>query len=334
MPTPVRVPRNHGPRILTGYTLNGYELAYLENAKLRIAVNLSRGSHIPELVYKPRDLDLMFKPPQGHLHHTAFIPTAHDEKPYFDHHAGGWFECFPSGGPPVEYHGGRLGFHGELWGTPFAVERIEESADGCALTLVARTHRTPFEVRKTFKLTADEAELTITERVTNLGAVDLDVLWGQHPTFGAPFVDEHAYVEAPASKYLEAPDAQTFKPWPRGPLADGDLRRVRGQESRSGKMAYLTGLDEGRARLVSPSHGLAFELRWDATRFPYLWYYENAGQTGLPWFGRGYAVALEPFTGAGWSQAEGKPTLTIRAGASVEAAFVARCEDFPAARIP
>ncbi|MCZ7644231.1 MAG: DUF4432 family protein [Planctomycetota bacterium] len=322
MPPLFRVPRCHGPRVLTGFTLNGYEALFLENEKVRAAIGVGRGSVIQELTYKPRDLDILFKPPQGHLHHTGFIPTSHDERTYFDHHAGGWFECFPSGGPAVEYHGGRLGFHGELWGTPFAVEALEEDEHGCAVKLAGHTHRTPFKVEKTFALNG--AALTIDEAVTNLGADDLEVLWGQHPTFGAPFVDPQAYVECAAKSYLESADAREPKPWPQGPLADEDVRRVRPRESRQGKMCFLGELTDGRARLVSPSWKLAFEIGWDAARFPVVWYYENAGSPGLPWFGRAYCVALEPFTGIGWKRPGEKQTLTIPAGQTIKAHWTGR----------
>lgn len=324
MPALPRVPRCHGPRILTGYTLNGYELAILENEQLRVAVNIGRGSHIPEFTYKPKDLDLLFKPPRGHRHHGSFIPSAYDEKAYFEHHAGGWFECFPSGGPPADYHNGRLGFHGELWGQPFEVVELAESPERCALTVRALTHRTPFEVVKTFALRKDEAALSIDERVTNLGAEDLDVLWGQHPTLGAPFLNPECVLECSATSYFAGDeDPPLRRKWP-AEVAGENLARSRPKTARKTKMLYLTDFAAGRARVVSPPWKLAFELAWDAARFPYLWVCENDGTLGMPWYGRSYFLAVEPFTGMGNALKEGHGVLRIKAGATIETGFQGR----------
>lgn len=324
MPQLPRVPRCHGPRVLTGYALNGYEMVFLENELLRVAVNVGRGTHIPEFTYKPKDLDVLFKPPRAHKHHTSFIPTAFDEKPYFDHHAGGWFECFPAGGPPAEFHGGKLGFHGEVWGQPFEVEEIREDAAGCALTVTGYTHRTPFKLTKTFSLAQGDATLAIAERVTNLGEVDLQVLWGQHPTLGAPFLNSECYLECAAKSYLDANDEPPIRrAWPA--KADGeDLARTRPREAHQGKMFYLTELAKGTARVVSPAWKLAFEVEWDAALFPYLWFCETAGSLGMPWYGRAYFLALEPFTGISRTFDEGRGLLTIPAGKTVEVSFKGR----------
>lgn len=324
MPQLPLVPGCHGPRVLTGYTLNGYELVFLENELLRVAINVGRGSHIPEFTYKPKDLDILFKPPRAHKHHTSFIPTAFDEKPYFDHHAGGWFECFPGGGPGGEFHGGKLGFHGEVWGQPFEIEDQQEHAGGCSLTLTGFTHRTPFQLTKTFSLNAHEAALTIAERITNLGAVDLKVLWGQHPTLGAPFLNPECYLECGARHYLDGNDEPPVRrPWP-SRAGGEDLARTRPQESHTSKMFYFTGFDRGTARVVSPPWKLAFEIDWDAARFPFLWFCETAGSLGMPWYGRAYFLALEPFTGISREFEAGAGLLSIPAGATVEAQFTGR----------
>lgn len=322
-----RVPRCHGPRVLTGYTLNGYEAAIVENEVLRAVVNLGRGSHIPELVYKPNDVDLLFKPPRGHRHHGSFIPSSRDDKEYYDNHAGGWFECFPTGGPPVSYGGGAMGFHGELWGTPFEIVNIEESGEACALTIGTTTHRAPFKLLKTFELRRGEAALRLREEVTNLGEEDLEVLWGQHPTLGAPFLNEHCVFECDAASYYSADDGcKTLRDWPKGPGGE-DLRKVCPPSARKTKMHYLTGVKEGRARLVSPLWKIAFQMEWDVQAFPCVWFCETAGTLGAPWYGRGYFLAFEPFTGHAHAFRDGKGLRRIAAGATAKAEFTARIVD-------
>jgi hypothetical protein len=48
---------------------------------------------------------------------------------------------------------------------------------------------------------------------------------------------------------------------------------------------------------VSGSSALGFGLSWDADVFPVACLWQEFGATaGFPWFGRGYALAIEPNT--------------------------------------
>jgi len=324
MSSALRVPGYHGPRVLTGYTLNGYEAVILENELVRAVINIGRGTHIPELVYKPKDLDVIFKHPRPHKHHASYIPSAYDERPYNDHHAGGWFECFPNGGPPQDLEGARIGFHGEVWGQPFRIDGIEESPECCAVTVTGFTQRTPFRLTKTFSLRRADSALQIDEKVSNLGEQDLRVLWGQHPTLGGPFVDEACYVEAAASGYFaDNEDPPLRRKWPAE--ANGrDLARIHPKTARLSRLVYLTDFSAGRVRLVSPNWKLAFEVAFDAEKFPYVWFFENAGILGAPWYGRAQMVALEPFTGMAGSLKEGHGLMKIPAGQTVAVTFAGR----------
>lgn len=325
MTASLRVPGYHGPRVLTGYTLNGYEAVILENELVRAVINVGRGSHMPEFTYKPKDLDVLFKHPRPHKHHASYIPTAYDERPYNDHHAGGWFECFPGGGPPQDLDGARIGFHGEVWGQPFRIDAIEESAESCAVTLTCFTQRTPFKVTKTFSLRANDAALRIAETATNLGEQDLRVHWGQHPTFGGPFVDASCRVECSATSYfLDNEDPPLRRKWPAQDANGRDLANVHSKEARLSRLVYLTDFAEGKVRLVSPTWKLAFEVEFDPAKFPYVWFFENAGILNAPWFGRAQMVALEPFSGMAGSLKEGHGLVKIPAGKSVEANFAGR----------
>jgi len=327
VPTHSRVPKSHGPRLLTGYTWNGYEFLFLENEVLRVAINVGRGTHIPEFTYKPKDLDILFKHPRAVKHPTAFIPSAYDERAYQEHHVGGWFECFPLGGPPDDLSGARLGFHGEVWGQPFEITAHEEDAEHCAVTLTGYTHRTPFKLVKTFSLKRGEAALRIDEKVTNLGEQDLRVHWGQHPTLGAPFLDAACHVECSATAWFDSEEQPPLRrKWPAE--KDGrDLARVGSKADRRTKFMYLTDFAQGLARVVSPTWKLAFEIEWDATRFPYLWFFENNGALNAPWFGRAHMLALEPFTGMSNALQEGHGLLNIPAGQTVDVSFKGRLVD-------
>ncbi|MGD0090328.1 MAG: DUF4432 family protein [Planctomycetota bacterium] len=314
----------HGPRVLTGYALHGSELVILENELLRAVVNVGRGAMLPELLYKPADLDVLFKNPSGLRPFGTFSVSSYEVQPLVDHHPGGWYECFPSGSAPVKCHGAALGFHGEIWGLPFELGAVHEDAGSCAATMTACTVRTPWQLEKTFSLRKNDPTLYVEETATNLGAVDLAVHWGQHPMFGAPFLDEQCAIEVSGTTFLDTRDNPLVpRRWPLTP--DGvDLSKVRGPQSRQGKMVFVTDLSAGCYRIVSPSWKLAFEMRWDKTKFPYCWLYENAGELDAPWFGRAYTLALEPFTGLPKALEEGKGVIPIAAGKSETVRFEAR----------
>jgi uncharacterized protein DUF4432 len=49
--------------------------------------------------------------------------------------------------------------------------------------------------------------------------------------------------------------------------------------------------------LRNPDLSLAVTMAWDAEIFPYLWSWQvYGGSMGYPYYGRAYALGLEPFT--------------------------------------
>ncbi len=320
----VQSPKCHGPRVLKGYTLNGYEIIVLENELLRVVVNVGRGAMIPEFLYKPADLDVLWKNARGLRPHDTYTPSSYEPAPLRDHHPGGWYECFPSGSTPVTQHGAHIGFHGEIWGLPFELESATEDEDQCSAVMTAFTHRAPWKLTKKYTLKKNDPTLYVEEVATNLATIDLAVMWGQHPIFGAPFLDEHCYIEMPATSYFDMGDKpMARRRWPTAP--DGsDLSKVRAPDSKRSKMAFVTDLTEGKYRVVSPTWKLAFELCWDAAQFPYCWVYESCGETNAPWWGHGYLLAVEPFTGLPKAIEEGHGVINIKAGQSETVRMQAR----------
>jgi galactose mutarotase-like enzyme len=318
----------HGPRVLKGYELYGSEVIALENELLRVVVNVGRGATIIEMQHKGKDIDVLYKNPGGLRPLGTFKESSYEQHPLFDHHPGGWYECFPSGGGPVEQHGAKLGFHGEIFGLPFELNATHEDENSASATMTAFTVRTPWKLVKTLSLKKNDPTLYLEETATNLGEQDLDVLWGQHATFGAPFVDPHCYIDTPASSFFDERDNPRLRHrWPKAP--DGlDMTKIRGPETHSTKMIFLTDFPrEGMYRVVSPTFKLAFEMRWDAAKFPYVWMYENAGLLNSPWWGRAYILALEPFTGFPKALEEGHGVINIKAGKSETVRFQASLVD-------
>ena len=320
----VRVPKCHGPRVLTGYTLNGYEVVILENELLRVVINVGRGAAIPEFQYKPADLDVMYKTFGGMRHHSDFTLSDYNVRPLFDYHPEGWFECFPSGSAGVKQAGAEIGFHGEVWGLPFEIGAVQEDAGQCAVTLTAFTMRSPWKLVKTFALRQNDPTLYLEETATNLATQELGVMWGQHPLFGAPFVDGKCYIELPGNTVVQDwTNLASGGKWPVDDLGV-DRSKVCAQESHSSKMLFITDLRQGQYRLCSPTWKLAFELQWNKDDFPWCWYYENAGVEDYPGWGKGYGVALEPFTGLPKAIERDQGVIKIAGGQSKTVNFEAR----------
>lgn len=323
----VQSPKCHGPRVLKGYQLYGSEIIALENELLRVVINVGRGAMIPEFQYKPLGLDVLFKNPNGLRPLGTTQTSSYEQHPLFDHHPGGWYECFPSGSTPVEQEKATIGFHGEVWGLPFELNATHEDEHSCSATMTVLTVRTPWKLTKTYSLKKNDPTLYIEETATNLGAQDLTVMWGQHPIFGAPFVDEHTYIEVPATSYFDPRDEPRLRlRWPMS-RENIDLRKVGAPHSRTGKMVFVTDFSEGKYRVVSPTWKLAFELSWDANQFPYCWLYENCNELNWPWWGRAYILALEPFTGLPKAIEEGHGVMPIGAGKSETVKFSAKLVD-------
>ena len=302
---------------------NGSDVLILENESIKTTILPGRGASVVELQYKPLGLDVLLKMPGGNGAAEPYKVTDYTNHSVVDNHPDGWFSCFPSGGAPAKVAGNQVGFHGEVWGLPFTLASLKETPESVEATFSAKTVRTPFRVEKKFTLKKGEPTLFLDETVHNDSPLEIPVLWGHHPTLGAPFIDEHARIEIGATGYFNLADDPMMRlRWPH--LADGtDLSVVRPLSSRQGKMVFATDFAEGKARVVSPTWKLAYELTWNAELFPYCWIWENAGQLDAPWFGRSHALALEPYTGLAGALEEGHGLLRIGAGQSHTASIAA-----------
>ncbi|HEY4387412.1 MAG TPA: hypothetical protein VGN34_23400, partial [Ktedonobacteraceae bacterium] len=106
--------RNYGCRIVE-FTIEGMQALTLENRSIRVSILVEKGADIYEFLYKPRDVDPLWRSPTGIVHPArgvASIPSR--EGAFMDSYEGGWQELFPTLGPPAVHHGAELGTHGEV----------------------------------------------------------------------------------------------------------------------------------------------------------------------------------------------------------------------------
>ncbi|MBI2843823.1 MAG: DUF4432 family protein [Armatimonadetes bacterium] len=302
--------RNYGCRISDQFTLNGLKLLVMENERLRVSLVLDKGTDIFEFLYKPLDVDFMWRSPLG-LPSAAKL--ARSLPPgigaFLDNYEGGWQEVLPNGGFPCIYKGIDFGLHDETPLLPWSCVILEDTPDSVSARCWVRTRLTPFYVEKTLTLRSGEATLTIEEEVINEGEEELELTWGHHVALGEPFLDETCELTVPARTVITHPVEWSANnrlkpdqkcPWPNVTGKNGgviDLTRIPSREAKAEDQAYLTDLDEGWYALTNTSRNVGFALSWPKDVFPYIWFWQvYKGGFGYPWYGRTYNIGLEPFS--------------------------------------
>lgn len=298
--------RNFGCRITSDLIIRGNRAVVMENQLLRITILVERGADIIELLYKPQDIDLMWRSPTG-LHRKAdyISSTGNSLGNYLDHNSGGWQEILPNGGDECFYKGACLGMHGEISNIPWGYEVVKDEPEEITLRLSITTLRSPFALVKELTLKGSESRLYVNERLTNLAREQMELMWGHHPTVGAPFLDESCRISTNARKgFTLTPEdfrTQRLAPgqaftWPMA--GDVDMSEIPAPEAGVADMLYLYGFPEkAHYEVFNGKYHLAYGMDWDSNVFPYLWMWlVCGGADGYPWYARTYNLALEPWS--------------------------------------
>ncbi len=329
--------RNYGCRLTTDGILKGMRTVVLENQKLRVTVLVDKGTDIYELLYKPLDLDFMWRSPMYLRDPRFFVPSSSSPKWgfWFDYLEGGWQDIIPSAGPACNYYGADFGLHGESSTIPWEFRVIDDDPKKVSVAFWARMYRSPFYIEKTMTLTDDSSILAIDEAVVNEGKEPMKLSWGQHPTLGDNFLNENCIIETDAKKLHVAGGLDDERPrfkvgqefdWPMATTQKGekvDVSKMPPRSNLSADMLYLTDLEEGWFAVTDQKKGVGFGLSWPLNVYPFLWIWQVAGGAfGYPFYGRNYNMALEPFSslpGAGVAEAVRNGTaLSLNAGAQVK----------------
>lgn len=262
--------RNSGCR-MRDFTWRGYRCATLENRWLRVLLNADRGAEIAEILYKPRDIELLYQAPQGPGRVMDRPTTYLAGGPFRDRFAGGWFDMIPNGPTPSSSGALAQGHHGEAcllsWDMRIVEDGPQRSVIECAVVL----RRLPLQVRKRLTLSADASLLTVEYWVRNLSPGTVRFIWGHHPCFGEPFLTEESEIEI-------------------GPLS------LRLDDLPAG---YFETLHQPASKAEITNHALSLQVRlgWDSARFPRigLWKAWDAGLDYPDW-GMRRVLAIEPST--------------------------------------
>jgi hypothetical protein len=289
----------------------------LANEDLSVTLLPEKGCDILELIDRRTGIDVLFKAPWGYGRRPVHAPSSFEA--WIESYPGGWQVLLPNGGDAAVENGVEWGFHGEAGVVEWKVDEVEPQAAVCSTALITA----PLEVVRRVSLMRNV--LRVEEQVTNLGGDAIEVMWGHHPTFGAPFLGPGCTVETSARTFTAddrapgnglAPGGRSA--WPNAALDDGgqiDLSTIPGPDERRAVLGYLSDFEHGSYRIVNSRLGLAVEIRWPLDLFPTAWFWQELhASPGYPWYRRAYTTALEPNTTV---PAQGIVTARAKGGATL-----------------
>lgn len=319
-----RPQRNWGARI-HDYTVQGLRLVIIENEVLRLGVLAGKGADLVEMNYKPRDIDLIWLAPAGIRNAVQHAVTHPETRGAFEEiYVGGWQTMFPNPGLLLDDDIPHR-FHGDVHTLPWDVTIVEDTAEACEVTFSIRAHTNPCRIEKTIRLEAGNPGFRLSERIVNDSPFATEFHWGQHITFGQPFVGPGSRIALPDGITVHAfPGANdgvrrvgaagTF-PWPIAPENGLDLR-VLPERGTVSEMLFLTGFtpDDTWYEVSREDGHPTCRVSWDSANMPILWFWQEFGnQSVYPWFGRVYTVGLEMTSVLPGSDTT--PPITLDAGA-------------------
>lgn len=317
--------RNFGCRAETEQTLWGYRAVTLENELLRITVLAGKGADIVEFLYKPLDVDFMWRNTNVIRAGQSVSAPTDPIMSFGEHYPGGWQELFPYGSRvQAKVYGTEMYFHGEVFGLPWDVAVEEDTPSRVTVCLRVRTRKSPFVLERRMTLRSGSPVLELDETAYNLSRRAQGVMWGHHPAFGAPFLSPDCTLYAPTQTVNAG--GKDEQPFPVGTFKGKrrDFSKMLPPHSGHEGMLYWDKLDAGWYALVNPKLEVGFGMRWDHKRFPIVWIWQETGKIeGAPHFGEAYAMAVEPFSHMPGAADRGEKLLTIPARGRIEARFLA-----------
>ncbi len=314
------------------HRVGSFRAITLTDGEFSMTLLPEKGSDIISLRHEKTDTEFLWTSPNGL---RADAPT----KSFIDNYEGGWQECFPTGGPAINYHGAAIPQHGEVHALCWAVTDMMKDFNEVSITLEVDTIRTPFHLRKKITLRYQTGIFEIEEWATNLSEQSLPILWGQHPALGGNFLDEHCKIDALAKKvwsYSLPENSETGQfdqsvsgEWPmlknkRGELVD--VSEIPSSEgARTADMLFIGEFSDGWISVTNKERKVGIAYLFDPEHYKTVWFWQMyGGGLGYPWYGRAYTMALELFTGvpdpraatiedvAGTVQIGGHQTLSSR----------------------
>ena len=266
----------------------------LSSGALHVELDPGRGCDVLSVVDARSGVDVLYSTPWREradaIRAGERAPLSSDSvDSWMEQYRGGWQTLCPNAGPPRDYNGTTLGFHGEASVVPWTVLR----SDAASASLRVELFTVPLVIERTVVVEGSSVQLV--DVLTNTSATPIVIDYSNHPAFGGEFLGAACTVDTNASIFVTDPDFGGEElPWPSG------LDSLPGPGSSSGRFGWLTGFPgEGDAAawasITNVELGLSVRLAWDPRRLPYAWWWQEFGASqGYPWFGKARVLAIEP----------------------------------------
>ncbi len=302
--------RNYGCRCHE-VIYKGYRALILENEKLRTTILVDKGTDIIELLYKPKDIDFMWRSP---IEYEACSKNPVSKElaagALLDVYEGGWQELLPSITSPTNYKGMGLGFHGEVFLLPWDYHIVADEPGEVKVKFFVRMRRAPLFVTKCITITSGSSVLQFDEEITNEGDEEFKFMWGHHPALGKPFLDENCVIDLPdkavgQTYQVDFSGNSPFEPdtefdWPNLRDKNGDmvdLSKVMSADKKTAFNTYIKNLTDGWYGITNLKKRVGFGMKWDINMFRYMLIWAvYRGFYDFPFYGRTYNIALELYS--------------------------------------
>jgi len=262
----------------------------LENRWLKVRLLPDLGAKIYDLIWKPTRKNFLW-------HNPRILPQSYPVEADFDNYwCGGWDDAFPTCDECV-LREQRYPNLGELRSVRWSVDAVRRRGKDIEAQLSAFGPISPVKAVKTVTLEGLSPIVRIHYRITNLGPMRLDFIWGTHPALA---IDEHTVLHVLAKHGIIAKcnqpgwgmPGQRYD-WPilEAEAGRSEMNKVRSVDSNLCFGHYAVDLAEGVYAVEDSSSGEGFLLRFPLQQCPCLWMWLNYGG----WRGH-HHVILEPWT--------------------------------------
>jgi hypothetical protein len=271
----------------------------LSSQQLAVSLLADKGADIVSFTDLRSGIDVLFQSPWGRRDLTHLPPTSDSQLDWLARYCGGWQQLIPNAGEPRSVDGVLRGYHGEAAVVGWDVTSVDEGS----ATFSVRLTTAPLFLTRSVRV--DGATLHVRDTIRNESPAPVEVMWVQHPAFGAPFIDEQCQLTSGACTIITDADApgNLLSPDSVFPLdsavdvegAPLDLGALPGRDSRRSVFAALSDFETAWFAIDSPTAGFGVRVEWDAQLFPHAWFWQECNASGgFPWFSRAYVVAVEP----------------------------------------
>ena len=286
--------------IIFGRTLTALKI---ENDVLATIVLMDKGADIYGLVYKPMDVDVLWKSPWGMKEQARGFDSAFDSATaWLEAYAGGWQVLFPNGGDATIYKGAALSFHGEASMRSWDYEIVSEGESALEVKMKARLSRSPYTIERWMRVESGSPILHIRESISNHAGEEMECMWSHHPAYGAPFLSEHCVIDVGTAsfvaddRYAGFANPLTLSESYQWPMAgELDMSKVPGPGEERDILAYFQDFESGWYAITNKEMGLGIGLAWDESVFPFAWFWQELkASPGFPFYKCSYVMAIEP----------------------------------------